>query len=229
MGAERLVTIKARPEPIEIDPARTALVVVDMQNAFASVGGMFELLGQDISAAAAVIQTIRRLTHAARSVGMRVIYLTMGYAPDLSDSGGPASPNWYKELGLTAMNRHPEYAGKFLIRGSWDAAIVDELKPLPGDIVVEKSRYSGFRGTNLDVVLKTLNTKYLIFTGIATNVCVESTLRDGYFLDYWPILVADATNNAGPPMTQDATLWNVETVFGWVATSNDLIAAMTLN
>jgi ureidoacrylate peracid hydrolase len=228
MGTERLVTIKAKPEAVEIDLARAALVVVDMQNAFASVGGMFDLLGQDISAAVVVIETIKRLTNAARSAGIRIIYLTMGYSPDLSDSGGPTSPNWYKELGLSAMNRHPEYAGKFLIRGGWDADIVDELKPLPGDIVVGKSRYSGFRGTNLDVVLKTLNTKYLIFTGIATNVCVESTLRDGYFLDYWPILVADATNNAGPPVTQEATLWNVETVFGWVATTDDLIAAMTL-
>ena len=152
----------------------------------------------------------------------------MGYAPELFDSGGPDSPNWHKELGLSTMIRHPAYKGKFLIRGSWDADIVDELKPLPGDIIVQKSRYSGFSGTNLDVVLKTLNTKYLIFTGIATNVCVESTLRDGYFLDYWPILVADATNNSGPPMTQEATLWNVEAVFGWVATSGDVISALSV-
>jgi ureidoacrylate peracid hydrolase len=228
MGAEKLVKIEARPEPIEIDVARTAVVVVDMKNAFASVGGMFDLVGQDVSAAKGVIQTIKRLTRAARDARIKVIYLTMGYAPDLSDSGGPGSPNWYKEFGLAAMNRHPEYKGKFLIRGSWDADIVDELKPASGDIVVPKSRYSGFRGTNLDVVLKTLNAKYLIFTGIATNVCVESTLRDGYFLDYWPILVADATSNAGPPITQEATLWNVEALFGWVATSDDVVSALSV-
>jgi ureidoacrylate peracid hydrolase len=227
MGAERLVKITARPEPVEIDLARTTVIVVDMQNAFASVGGMFDLLGRDISPAAVVVQTIKRLAGAARTAGVKVIYLAMGYAPDLTDSGGPASPNWYKEAGLAAMHRKPEYEGKFLIRGSWDADIVDELRPEPGDIVVAKSRYSGFRGTNLDVVLKTLNAKYLIFTGIATNVCVESTLRDGYFLDYWPILVADATHHAGPAATREATLWNVESAFGWVATSDDLISALT--
>lgn len=228
MGTERLVEIKARPEPLEIDLGRTALIVVDMQNAFASVGGMFDLVGQDISGAKGVIHTIKKLTRAARGANIKVIYLVMTYAPDLSDSGGPGSPNWYKEFGLAAMNRHPEYRGKFLTRGSWDARIVDELKPSSEDIVIPKSRYSGFRGTNLDVVLKTLNTKYLIFTGIATNVCVESTLRDGYFLDYWPILVADAANNAGPPITQEAALWNVEALFGWVATSDDVLSAMTV-
>jgi len=228
MGAERLVKIKARPDAVEIDLGRTAIIVVDMQNAFARVGGMFDLVGQDVSAARGVIQTIKKLTRAARGASVKVIYLAMTYAPDLSDSGGPGSPNWYKEFGLAAMNRNPEHKGKFLIRGSWDADIVDELKPAPGDIVVQKSRYSGFRGTNLDVVLKTLNAKYLIYTGIATNVCVESTLRDGYFLDYWPILVADAANNAGPPITQEATLWNVEALFGWVATSEDVLSALTV-
>jgi len=228
MGAERLVKIKARPEPVEIDLGRTAIIVVDMQNAFASAGGMFDLVGQDVSAAKGVIQTIKKLTDAARSANVKVIYLAMTYAPDLSDSGGPGSPNWYKEFGLAAMNRNPEYKGKFLMRGSWDADIVDELKPAPGDVLISKSRYSGFRGTNLDVVLKTLNAKYLIYTGIATNVCVESTLRDGYFLDYWPILVADAANNAGPPITQEATLWNVEALFGWVATSDDVLSALSV-
>jgi ureidoacrylate peracid hydrolase len=222
-----MVSIPARPEPVSIDPARTALVVVDMQNAFAGKGGMFDLIGQDISGAASAIECIKKTALAARAAGIKVIYLTQEYAPDMSDSGGPGSPNWHKEFGLVAMNRVPEYRGKFLIRGSWDAAVVDELKPQPGDVVIGKSRYSGFRGTNLDVVLKTFDVKYLVFTGIATNVCVESTLRDGYFLDYWPILVADGTNNAGPPITQEATLWNVEACFGWVTESTDFIAAIS--
>ena len=203
MGVELLVKIEAKPEPVEIDLARTAVVVVDMQNAFASVGGMFDLVGQDVSAAKGVIQPSRGSPVRRGAPTSRSSTSPWATPRTCSDSGGPGSPNWYKEFGLAAMNKHPEYKGKFLIRGSWDADIVDELSPSPGDIVVPKSRYSGFRGTNLDVVLKTLNTKYLIFTGIATNVCVESTLRDGYFLDYWPILVADATSNAGPPVTQE--------------------------
>jgi len=226
-GAERMVTVPAKPEPVKIDLARTAVVVVDMQNAFASKGGMFDLVGQDISGAKSVIATNKQIITAARKAGIKVIYLLMSYTPDLSNSGGPDSPNWHKEFGLAMMNKKPEYKGKFLIQGTWDEAVVDELKPEPGDIVIRKMRYSGFRGTSLDVVLKTYNIKFLIFTGIATNVCVESPLRDGYFLDYWPILVADATNNAGPPITQQATLWNVEALFGWVTSTKDIVKVMS--
>jgi ureidoacrylate peracid hydrolase len=226
-NGDTLATVPAKPEPIQIDPDRTAFIIVDMQNAFATEGGMFDRVGQDISAAKAVIQSIGTTAQAARAAGIKVIYLVHEYAADMSDSGGPGSPNWYKEFGLVAMNRNPRYRGKFLIKGSWDAAIVDDLKPQPGDIVIGKSRYSGFRGTNLDVVLKTYNIRYVLFTGIATNICVESTLRDAYFLDYWPILVSDGTNNAGPPITQEATLWNVEALFGWVTTSGDLVKALS--
>jgi ureidoacrylate peracid hydrolase len=226
-GAERFVSVEARPEAIRVDLAKTALIVVDMQNAFASKGGMFDLLGRDVSAAGEVITTIKKLAEAARAAMVRIIYLTMSYAADMSDSGGPGSPNWYKELGLAAMNDNPVYKGKFLIRGSWDAEVVESLRPQPGDVVIQKSRYSGFRGTSLDVVLKTWGITYLIFTGIATNVCVESTVRDAFFLDYWPILISDATNNTGPAFTQQATLWNVEAVFGWVATSDDVLAALS--
>ncbi len=225
--AERLVTIEAKPEPIKLDLARTAVIVVDMQNAFASKGGMFDLLGLDISGAKGVIENNKKIIDAARAAGIKIIYLKMSYAPDLSDSGGPGSPNWHKEFGLVMMRKKPEFKGKFLIRGTWDEEIVDELKPQAGDIVIPKPRYSGFRGTSLDVVLKTYNVTYLIFTGIATNVCVESTLRDAYFLDYWPVIVSDAVNNAGPPLTQQATLWNVEALFGWVTTTGDLLKPLS--
>ena len=226
-AAEKFVTIEAKPEPIKVDLARTAVLVVDMQNAFASKGGMFDLLGLDISAAKSVIENNKKIIDAARAVGIKIIYLKMSYAPDLSDSGGPGSPNWHKEFGLVMMRKKPEFKGKFLIRGTWDEEMVEELKPHPGDIVIPKPRYSGFRGTSLDVVLKTYKITYLVFTGIATNVCVESTLRDAYFLDYWPIIISDAVNNAGPPFTQQATLWNVEALLGWVATTGDFLKAVS--
>ena len=95
-----------------------------------------------------------------------------------------------------------------------------------GEIIINKSRYSGFVNTELDNGLKTLNTKYIVFIGIATNVCVESTLRDAYFHEYFPILVGDACNNTGPDFIQDATIWNVTSVFGWVTTSNNLIETL---
>ena len=82
-------------------------------------------------------------------------------------------------------------------------------------------------GTNLDDILKSYTIKYAVYTGVATNVCVESTLRDGYFLGYWPIIVSDAVNNAGPPATQQATLWNVENLFGWVTSTADFVKSLS--
>ena len=222
----RSVTLNAKPEPIEIDLHRTAVIVVDMQNAFVSKGGMFDISGRDISAAEGVIENNRKIVDAARKSGCRIVYLKMSYDSDYSNSGGPESPNWHKELGLVMMRSNPKYWGKFVTKGSWDEEICEELKPEPGDIIVRKQRYSGFAGTNLDLILKTHRIKYCIYTGVATNVCVESTLRDGYFLDYWPILALDAVNNVGPPITQEATYWNVEALFGWVTTTDDLLKAM---
>jgi len=223
----RLVTIIAKPEPIEVDLRRTAVIVVDMQNAFVSKGGMFDLLGNDISEAERVIESTRKITEAARKAACKVIYLKMSYDPDYSNSGGPESPHWHKELGLVTMRRNPELWGKFVTKGSWDEEICEELKPEAEDIVVRKQRYSGFAGTNLDLILKTLRIKYCVYTGVATNVCVESTLRDGYFLDYWPIIVSDAVNHTGPSFTQQATLWNIEALFGWVITTDDFLKAVS--
>jgi ureidoacrylate peracid hydrolase len=223
----KTVRLPAKPEGITIDPARTAVLVVDMQNSFASKGGMLDLIGLDISGGKGAIAATKKVIDAARAAEIKVVYLLMSYAPDLSNSGGPDSPHWHKESGLILMRTKPELRGKILTPGTWDEAVVDELKPAPTDIVIRKSRYSGFVGTNLDVVLKTYNTKYLVFTGIATNVCVESTLRDAYFREYWPIIVSDAVNNAGPPETQEGTLWNVEALFGWVTNSEDFVRAVS--
>jgi len=129
---------------------------------------------------------------------------------------------------MHVMNERPELKGKLLTEGTWDFAMVEELKPLPGDLVVTKTRYSGFVGTTLDSQLRTRGVRYLFFAGIATNVCVESTLRDAYFLDYWPILFADGAMPAGPPAMHEATLFNVENFFGWTITCSDFINAVPL-
>jgi ureidoacrylate peracid hydrolase len=212
-----------RPEAIDVDLHSSAVVVVDMQNAFASKGGMFDLAGLDVSGTSRVTAVIRRILDNARPAGMTVVYLQMGYKRDLSNSGGPNSPNWHKELGLILMNTRPEWKGRFLIEGTWDYAIVDELQPKPGDLHVAKSRYSGFAGTMLDSILRTRGIQYLFFTGVATNVCVESTLRHAFFLDYWPILIPDATLQAGPESLWEATVQNVERYFGWTLTSDEFL------
>ncbi|HEX5228349.1 MAG TPA: isochorismatase family protein, partial [Bryobacteraceae bacterium] len=176
------------------------------------------------SGAPHVVGVIGEVLAAARRARMPVVYLQMGYKADLSDSGGVESPNWHKELGIRLMNCRPELKGTLVTEGTWDFAVVDELAPQPGDIVIVKTRYSGFARTSLDEQLRARGVRYLFFTGIATNVCVESTLRDAFFLDYWPILVRDATMAAGPAYVQDATLFNIESYFGWTIPSGELLA-----
>ena len=214
--------LSAKPEALEVDFAKSAIVLVDMQNAFASKGGLLDIAGVDLADAPRVVRTIRDVIGAARSEGVPVVYLRMAYKPDLSDAGGAGSPNPYKELAMHTMRVHPEFKGKLLIEGTWDAAIVDDLAPQSGDLVITKTRYSGFAGTTLDSQLRVRRIQFLFFAGIAANVCVESTLRDAYFLDYWPILLSDATMPAGGPGIFEATLFNVESFFGWTVTSDEL-------
>ncbi len=221
-----MTTLNAKPESIDIDLKRSAIVVVDMQNAFAKPGGMLDLFGADISGAAAVIEANKQLLSAARQAGVEIIYLAMTYKADLSDAGGPASPNYHKELGLKLMREQPEHAGKLLIDGTWDWQIVDELKPHDGEMLIKKTRYSGFVDTNLDSYLRARDIRYLFLTGITTNVCVESTGRDAFFAEYWPILIEDAVNHTGPEYCAEATLWNFENIFGWVTHSNNVLAML---
>ena len=218
--------LNSKPEPIEIDLAHAAVLVVDMQNAFASRGGMLDLAGIDISGASCVTQNIRNVLDVARRAGVLIVYLQMGYNADLSNAGGIHSPNYHKELAMHLMKSRPELKGKLLTEDTWDFAIVEELQPQAGDIVVRKTRYSGFAGTTLDSQLRSRAIRYLFFLGIATNVCVESTLRDAYFLDYWPILIADAALPAGSAALHEATLYNVENFFGWTLNSNQFLDAL---
>ena len=146
-----MVSLIAKPETIDIDPSATALVIVDMQNAFATKGGMFDLAGFDISGAAPRDRRQRgELLDACRKAGVKVVHLQMTYKPDLSDGGDASSPNYHKELGLCMMRARPELAGKLLIENTWDWQIVDALKPAAGEKVVCKTRYSGFVRTDLE-------------------------------------------------------------------------------
>jgi ureidoacrylate peracid hydrolase len=219
-----MTILSARPAPIEIDPARSAVIVVDMQNSFASKGGMFDLVGIDISGAPAAIEATARVLAAARKGGVAVIYLQMGFKPDLSDAGDASVPVHHKELALIMMRARPEL--KLLIEDSWDWQIVDALKPEPGDTVIRKARYSGFVRTGLDEHLAGRGIRHLLFTGIATNICVESTARDAYFRDYFPILVEDAMNRSGPDFVRQATLWNFEHALGWVTDTAEVVRAL---
>ena len=220
------IALPARPEPLEIDREQTAVLLVDMQNAFASTGGMLDLAGIDVKPAAAAVANARLVVDAARDAKVPIIYLVMGYPSDQSTAGGEDSPNPRKEIALCLMRERPELRGKLLTIGTWDFQIVDAMKPALDDPVITKSRYSGFAGTPLDALLRSRGIRTLLMAGIASNVCVESTLRDAYFHEYWPVMIEDATMPAGSPEIQRATVYNVSTFFGWVSTAAEVAGVL---
>jgi len=217
----RMATLPARPEALRLAADQTAVIVVDMQNAYASRGGYVDLAGFDIEGAASTIDRIATVLDTARGAGVQVIYLQNGWDPDYVEAGGPGSPNFHKSNALKTMRARPELAGRLLARGGWDYALVDTLAPKPGDISLHKTRYSAFFNSQLDQVLRARGIRNLVFVGIATNVCVESTLRDAFHLEYFSVLLEDATHHLGPDFTREATLYNVEKFFGWVSTVAD--------
>ncbi len=220
------VILPARPEPLRLDVAETAMIVVDMQNAYASPGGYLDLAGFDISGAASAIDKVVLAAQAARGAGIPVIFFQNGWDAEYTEAGGPGSPNWHKSNALKTMRKQPALQGKLLAKGGWDYQLVDALAPQPGDLVVPKTRYSGFFNTNIDSLLRARGIRNIVFTGIATNVCVESSLRDAFHLEYFGIVLHDATHQAGPEFAQAAALYNIETFFGWVSTVADFCGAI---
>jgi ureidoacrylate peracid hydrolase len=218
--------LPARPESLDLNVDETAVIVIDMQNGYASQGGYVDLAGFDISGAASAIERIDNTLTVARGAGMQIIYLQNGWDPDYVEAGAIKSPNYHKSNALKTMRARPELRGKLLARGGWDYAIVDALSPKPGDICIAKPRYSAFFNSQLDTILRSRGIRNLIFVGIATNVCVESTLRDGFHLEYFGIMLEDATHQLGPDFLQKASVYNVETFFGWVSTAADFATAL---
>ena len=223
-GASAAV-LAARPEALRLSPRDTAVVVVDMQNAYASKGGYLDLAGFDIEGARGVIERIVRVLDTARGAGLPVIFFQNGWDADYVEAGGEGSPNFHKSNALKTMRARPELDGKLLARGGWDYELVEALAPKPGDLRLHKTRYSGFFNSQLDSTLRSRGVRNIVFVGIATNVCVESTLRDGFMLEYFGVMLEDACHQAGPEFLQAATVFNVETFFGWVSTTADFCSA----
>jgi ureidoacrylate peracid hydrolase len=221
------VALPATPEPLTLKPSETAVIVVDMQNAYATEGGYVDIAGFDVSGAAAAIVQTKKVLDSARAAGITVIYFQNGWDKDYLEAGGPGSPNWHKSNALKTMRARPELAGTLLAKGTWDYAIVDELAPKPGDLIVPKTRYSGFFNTNIDSLLRGRGIRTLVFVGVATNVCVESSLRDAFHLEYFGVVLKDATHHLGPAFIQEAALYNIEKFFGWVSTVADFCGAVS--
>jgi ureidoacrylate peracid hydrolase len=230
----RKLTMEAKPSPITFDSAKTAIIVVDMQNDFGSKGGMFDRAGIDISMIQRAVAPTARVLAAGRKANLKVVYLKMAYKPDLSDLGTPDSPNrrvheQVMHVGTT-MRAPNGVESRVLVRDTWNSDIVNELKPESMDTVIYKTRFSGFYETELDNKLKGMGVRYLIVTGCTTSVCVESTIRDAMFRDYSPVLLEDCT--AEPVgyglqrSNHEASLLLIQLMLGWVSSSDQFVKSL---
>jgi ureidoacrylate peracid hydrolase len=225
--------ISARPSRVEFSTKNTVVIVVDMQNDFGSMGGMFERAGIDIAPIQAAVAPTAKVLVEARKAGIRVVYLQMQHRPDLADMGAADSPHRQRHMRLSvgSMMKAPDGTeGGILIAGTWGTQIVEALKPQDGDIVVPKHRFSGFYETELNTILQGLGAKHLIITGCTTSICVESTIRDAMFRDYHCILLEDCcgepVGNGNSRSNHDASLLTIEVLFGWISDSAKFIAAL---
>lgn len=224
--ASDAVTITAEPESLTIGQATTALVVVDMQNAYLSKNGYLDRVGFDVSTSAPVIDKAAAVLAAARGAGMFVIHLQNGFDALQTEAGGPTSPVWHKSNALKYMRANPAERGKLITHGTWDHDFVEPMRPIAGEAVIPKARYSGFAGTHLEQLLRARGITTIVLVGVNTNVCVEATLRDAYHREFFALMIPDATLQAGSNSIFEATVFNVTRFFGWVTSSEKMIAAL---
>jgi ureidoacrylate peracid hydrolase len=192
-------------------PGRSALIVVDMQNDFCAPGGYVANLGRDVTACAAIVPAVNALVDAARADGVPVVWLTAEY----EDADVPAP--------MLAKKREMGVAAVSCAKGTWGAQAFG-VAPLEGEMAVVKHCYSGFMGTDLDARLTERGIATLVFAGVQTNVCVESTLRDAHSLGYYVVVARDCVASHMPAAHQ-ATLDNVAFLFGDVAEGRAIGAA----
>jgi ureidoacrylate peracid hydrolase len=196
----------------KIDPKHAALIVVDVQNDFCHPDSPLARDGRDLSAAQAMVPRLVTLIDDARAAGVPVIFVQMV----LTDA---TTSEVSREQRLRSRP-HADPSDYICKEGSWGADFY-LVSPLPGETIVKKHRYSAFVDTNLDLILRSMGIKTLIMTGVATNVCVESTARDGFMRDYYIVFAADCSACYWPER-HDATLTNIEQTFGVVADADQL-------
>lgn len=232
-----LVRIAGRPRPITVDAgnriitfdlARTAIIVVDMQNDFCHPDGWLAHIGVDVAPARRPIAPLNGLLPLVRRAGVPVIWLNWGNRPDRLNLS-PALLHVYNPTGdgVGLGDPLPATGAKVLEAGSWSAAIVEGLDVDPADIHVPKYRMSGFQDTVLDSILRNLCVTTLLFAGVNADQCVLCTLQDANFRGYDCLLLEDCTATTSPDFCMAATLYNVRQCFGFVIGSSELAANFT--
>lgn len=226
----RSVQIEARPYKWPYDggivPERTALMVIDMQTDFCGPGGYVARMGYDISLTARAIKPIRRLLDRVRRIeGFTVIHTREGHRPDLSDL--PENKRWRSRLaGAEIGSQGP--MGRILVRGEPGWEIVEELKPLEGEIVIDKPGKGSFYATDLDIILRSRGITHLILTGITTDVCVHTTMREANDRGYECLILEDCTGatDEGNHLAALKMVTMQGGVFGCVSSSEHVLKAL---
>ena len=221
------VILPTETKTLHLDLAKTAIVIIDMQNDFCHPDGWLAHIGVDVTPARQPIAPLNSLLPKLRAAGVPVIWLNWGNRPDLLNvSAGLLHVYNPTGEGVGLGDPLPSNGAKVLMAGSWAAAVVDELQQLPEDICVNKYRMSGFWDTPLDSILRNLGRTTLLFGGVNADQCVMSTLCDANFLGYDCILVKDCTATTSPEYCWLATLYNVNQCFGFVTDSEAILKVL---
>jgi len=219
------VTVPADPYPFAFDPAHTALVLIDMQRDFVEPGGFGETLGNDVGQLRAVIPPLQAVLAATREAGITVIHTREGHLPDLSDC--PPAKLTRGEPALRIGDPGPK--GRILIRGEYGHDIIDELAPADGELVIDKPGKGSFYATGLDETLRAAGITSLIVTGVTTEVCVHTTVREANDRGYECLVLADCVGSYFPEFQRYglAMIAAQGGIFGWVAPSDQYLKALS--
>ncbi|MFO1107810.1 MAG: isochorismatase family cysteine hydrolase [Bradyrhizobium sp.] len=223
----RPLPISAEPQNITVDAAKSALLIVDMQNDFCTKGGWLDSRGIDISPNRKPIQPLAQLIAAFRDKGIPVVWVNWGVRKDLlniSPSLRHAHNPRGDEPGIAQPV--PGTRSEVIAVGSWGAAVVDEINPGTRDVQIIKHRFSAFWDTETDAVLRNMGIKTLFIGGVNMDQCVMTTLEDASFLGYDTILIEDGTATTSPDYCVKAVLYNVKLLFGFVTQSAAILKAL---
>jgi nicotinamidase-related amidase len=217
--------VPAEPYDFTFEPERTALLVIDMQRDFVYPGGFGEALGNDTTSLLAAVAPIQRVLAAAREAGLLVVHTREGHRPDLAD----LAPSKKARGRLASGIGDAGPMGRILVRGEHGHGIVDELAPMPSEPVVDKPGKGSFYATDLDAILNSKGIRYLAVTGVTTEVCVMSTVREANDRGFECLVLSDCVASYFPEFHKTAIemIKAQGGIFGWVSPSDQFLAALS--